>query len=45
MAGLDLFDQKSAIAATTPITTAFKICISHRKYGLLNRLPIKVKLF
>jgi hypothetical protein len=29
-------------AATTPIATAFKICISHRKNGLLNRLPTKV---
>jgi hypothetical protein len=27
---------------TTPIVTAFKICISHRKNGLLNRLPEKV---
>jgi hypothetical protein len=29
-------------ATTTPIVTAFKICISHRKNGLLNRLPAKV---
>jgi hypothetical protein len=29
-------------AATTPIVTAFKICISHRKKELLNRLPAKV---
>jgi hypothetical protein len=27
---------------TTPIATAFKICISHRKNGFLNRLPTKV---
>jgi hypothetical protein len=26
-------------AATTPIVTAFKICISHKKNGPLNRLP------
>jgi hypothetical protein len=36
MAGLGLFDQKSAIAVTTPIATAFKFCIRHRKNGLLN---------
>jgi hypothetical protein len=29
-------------AATTPIATAFKICMSHRKNGLLNRLPEEV---
>jgi hypothetical protein len=29
-------------AVTTPIATAFKICVSHRKNGLLNRLPTKV---
>jgi hypothetical protein len=40
VAGLGLSGQKSA--ATTPIVTAFKICISHRKNGLLNRLPAKV---
>jgi hypothetical protein len=28
--------------ATTPIAIAFKIFISHRKNGLLNRLPAKV---
>jgi hypothetical protein len=28
--------------ATTPIAIAFKTCISHRKNGLLNRLPEKV---
>jgi hypothetical protein len=37
MAGLGLFDQKSAIAVTMPIVTAFKFCIGHRKNGLLNR--------
>jgi hypothetical protein len=37
MAGLGLFDQKSAIAVTMPIFTAFKFCIRHRKNGLLNR--------
>jgi hypothetical protein len=37
MAGLE-----SAVHATTPIATAFKICISHRKNGPLNRLPAKV---
>jgi hypothetical protein len=36
MAGLGLFDQKSAIAVTMPIVTAFKFCIGHRKNGLLN---------
>jgi hypothetical protein len=30
--------------ATTPIATAFKTCIRHRKKGLwLNRLPEKVR--
>jgi hypothetical protein len=29
-------------AVTTPIATAFKICMSHRKNGLLNRLPGEV---
>jgi hypothetical protein len=44
VAGLGTDDQKSAAHATTPIVTAFnvKICISHRKNGLLNRLPAKV---
>jgi hypothetical protein len=28
--------------ATAPIATSFKICISHRQNGLLNRLPEKV---
>jgi hypothetical protein len=37
MAGLGLFDQKSAIAVAMPIVTAFKLCIGHRKNGLLNR--------
>jgi hypothetical protein len=37
MAGLGLFGQKSAIAVTMPIFTAFKFCIGHRKNGLLNR--------
>jgi hypothetical protein len=31
--------KKVPHAATTPIATAFKICISHRKNGLLNHLP------
>jgi hypothetical protein len=31
--------KKMPHAATTPIATAFKICMSHRKNGLLNRLP------
>jgi hypothetical protein len=48
MAGLGLFVQKNAIAATmpTPISTAFKFCITcrNRKNGLLNRLPIEVTL-
>jgi hypothetical protein len=34
--------KKVLHAATTPIATAFKICISHRKNWLLNRLPTKV---
>jgi hypothetical protein len=42
MAGLGTDDQKSAAHATTPIATAFKIFISHRKNGLLNCLPAKV---
>jgi hypothetical protein len=39
MAGLGLFDQKSAIAVAMPmpIVTAFKLCIGHRKNGLLIR--------
>jgi hypothetical protein len=37
MAGLGLFDQKSALTATMPIATAFKFCVGHRKNGLLNR--------
>jgi hypothetical protein len=37
MAGLAMFDQKKVIAVTIIIVTAFKICISHRKNGLLNR--------
>jgi hypothetical protein len=37
MAGLGLFNQKSVIAVTMPIVTAFKFCIGHRKNGLLNR--------
>jgi hypothetical protein len=42
MAGLGLFDQKSALAVTMPIVTAFKFCIGHRKNGLLNRYPTEV---
>jgi hypothetical protein len=36
--------KKMPHAATTPtpIATAFKMCMSHRKNGLLNRLPEKV---
>jgi hypothetical protein len=34
--------KKVPHATTTPIATTFKICVSHRKNGLLNRLPIKV---
>jgi hypothetical protein len=37
MAGLAMFDQKNVIAVAIIIFTAFKICISHRKNGLLNR--------
>jgi hypothetical protein len=37
MAGLGLFYQKSALAVTIPVATAFKFCIGHRKNGLLNR--------
>jgi hypothetical protein len=33
MAGLGLFDQKSALAVTMPIATAFKFCFGHRKMG------------
>jgi hypothetical protein len=42
MAGMGTDNQKSAAHATTPIATAFKTLISHRKNGLLNRLPAKV---
>jgi hypothetical protein len=44
MAGLGLSKQVLHVA-TTPIATAFKIRISHRKNGLLdllNRLPGKL---
>jgi hypothetical protein len=34
--------KKMPHAATTPIATAFKIYSSHRKIGVLNRLPTKV---
>jgi hypothetical protein len=45
MAGLGLFDPKSALAVTMPIITALKFCIGHRKNGLLlNREPTEVKL-
>jgi hypothetical protein len=43
MAGLAMFDQKKLIEAITPIVTAFKFCIRHRKNGLLNRLPSEVR--
>jgi hypothetical protein len=33
--------KKMPHAATTPTATAFKICMGHRKNGLLNRLPEK----
>jgi hypothetical protein len=33
VAGLGTDDQKSAAHATTPIATAFKTCVSHRKMG------------
>ena len=33
MAGLGLFDQKSALAVTILVVTAFKFCIRHRKMG------------
>jgi hypothetical protein len=44
MAGLGLFDQKSALAVTIPIATAFKFCVGHRKNGLLNRYHNRQKL-
>jgi hypothetical protein len=34
--------KKVPHAATTPIATAFKICVSHRENWLSNRLPTKV---
>jgi hypothetical protein len=34
--------KKVPHAANTLVATAFKICVSHRKNGLLNRLPMKV---
>jgi hypothetical protein len=34
--------KKMPHAATTSIATAFKICVSHRKNGFLDRLPAKV---
>jgi hypothetical protein len=39
MAGLGLFEQKSALAVTMPIATAFKFCIGHRKMSswIVNR--------
>jgi hypothetical protein len=47
MAGLGLFDQKSALAVTMPIVTAFKFCIGHRKNGLLivNRQKLSFGVF
>jgi hypothetical protein len=33
MAGLGLFDPKSALTVTMPIATAFKFCIGHKKMG------------
>jgi hypothetical protein len=43
--GWACLNKKVPHAATTPIATAFKICINHRKNGLLNRLPEKVSSF
>ena len=43
MAGLAMLDQKNVIAVTIIIVTAFKICISHRKNGLLNREYTQVR--
>ena len=37
-----IWQKKVKGTATTPVATAFKIGISHRKNGLLNRLPGKV---
>jgi hypothetical protein len=37
MAGLRINDQNNATAVTMIIVIAFKICISHRKNGSLNR--------
>ena len=45
MAGLGLFDQKSAIAVTMPIATAFKFCIRHRKNGIANRKELGSGVF
>ena len=45
MAGLGTDYQKNAIAATAPIATAFNFCIRHRKSGLLNQLPIGVRVW
>jgi hypothetical protein len=42
VAGWACLSKKVPHAATTPIATAFKICISRRKNGLLNRLPTEV---
>ena len=42
MAELRINDQKNVITVTMIIVTAFKICISLSKNGLLNRLPTKV---
>jgi hypothetical protein len=42
MAGLGHLTKKMPHAATTPIVTAFKTCMRHRKNGFLNRLPEKV---
>jgi hypothetical protein len=39
MAGLGLFDQKSALTVAMFTVTAFKFCIGHRKMGswVVNR--------
>jgi hypothetical protein len=40
MAGLGLTDQQNTIAATTPISTAFKFCIRRRKWALESAADI-----
>jgi hypothetical protein len=47
MAGLGFFDQKSVIAVTMPIVTAFKLCIGHRKMGpwIVSRQKLSFGVF